>query len=131
MERRGRKSTCRGRGGYIYRPDELCHKGHGDITECTDERGTVLKRYEDNAFGNEQELELMDSNPWRYCGKYWGDEDRLGLNKYTYLPDNSAILQSGNRYVYCMGKATKKIDRYSFIKNGEMAWIVEPRHLPV
>jgi hypothetical protein len=44
--------------------------------------------------------------------------DPLGLNTYTYLPDISAIQQSGNLYAYCMNNPIMYVD-----ENGEIVWL--------
>ena len=90
------------------------HNAHGDVTERTDNLGTVLRRYKYDAFGNEQSPELLDSNPFRFCGEYFdaelgeiylraryydprtgrfGAEDsaRDGLNWYTYCNGNPVL----------------------------------------
>jgi len=38
------------------------------------------------------------------------EDDPLGLNTYTYVPDMSAIMQSGNRYVYGLNNPLKYKD---------------------
>ena len=47
---------------------------------------------------------------WTNANRIYGDnpqktnerEDRLGIQTYTYVPQISAVMQSGNLYVYCM-----------------------------
>ena len=115
------------------------HNAHGDVIVLTNGSGTVTKRYDYDAFGNEENPDSADTNPFRYCGEYfdketktyylraryygftqqdthwspanaiYGDnprkinerQDALGLNTYAYAPEISAIMQSGNLYVYC------------------------------
>ena len=121
------------------------HNAHGDVVALTTTTGTVRKRYDYDAFGNEKNPSSTDANPFRYCGEYfdketktyylraryydpaigrftqqdthwspanaiYGDnprkinerQDALGLNTYAYAPEITAIMQSGNLYVYCM-----------------------------
>jgi RHS repeat-associated protein len=133
------------------------HDAHGDVTEVVDASGNSLKSYDYDAFGNEQDPDAEDTNPFRYCGEYWdihtnalylrardykprigrflsqdthwntgnriyGDEPvkwneqqsgknyPLELNTFTYFPDNTAIMQSGNLYVYGMNNPIRYTD---------------------
>ena len=124
--------------------DYYLHDAHGDVVALTDDFGAVTKRYAYDAFGNEENPEDSDTNPFRYCGEYFDKETRtyylraryydpaigrftqqdphwspanmiygdnprkiyerqdvLGLSTCTYAPEISAIMQSGNLYVYC------------------------------
>jgi len=58
---------------------------------------------------------LSEDTYWNPANMTYGDDpitwneredDPLGLNTYTYVPDMSAIMQSGNRYVYGLNKLT-------------------------
>lgn len=118
---------------------------HGDVVTTTNLNGTINQSYDYDAFGNEKTPDILDSNPFRYCGEYldfetgdyylraryydptigrftqqdthwntanmiYGDtpqkinerEDKLGLKTCSYAPQITAILQSGNLYVYCV-----------------------------
>ena len=63
-------------------------------------------RYYDPAIGR---FTQMDTH-WNPGNMIYGDnpikvnpnQDILGLNTYTYIADITAIMQSGNKYVYCM-----------------------------
>ncbi|MPM37340.1 hypothetical protein SDC9_83950 [bioreactor metagenome] len=46
-------------------------------------------------------------------------QDPLELNTYTYVPDITAIMQSGNLYIYCMENPIMYID-----SEGEVAWFI-------
>ena len=115
--------------------------------------GTVTKRYDYDAFGNEENPSSSDTNPFRYCGEYfdketetyylraryydpaigrftqqdthwspanaiYGDnprkinerQDALGLTTYAYAPEITAIMQSGNLYVYCVNNPVQYSD---------------------
>ena len=45
--------------------------GHGDVIALTNATGTVTKTYTYNAFGEEQDIQTTDGNPFRYCGEYY------------------------------------------------------------
>ena len=87
------------------------YNGHGDVIQLTDTSGNVIKNYDYDAFGNELNIDNMDTNPFRYCGEYFdketgtiylraryydptigrfGSEDpvRAVLNYYTYCSNN-------------------------------------------
>jgi RHS repeat-associated protein len=51
---------------------------HGDVTQLANASGTVTKNYDYDAFGNEQNPDTSDTNPFRYCGEY------LDLETNTY-----------------------------------------------
>ena len=94
--------------------------GHGDTAQLTDATGNVVKSYEYDAFGNEKNIDNIDTNPFRYSGEYfdretstyylraryydptigrfisedsnWGkDQDPLSLNLYTYCQNNPIL----------------------------------------
>ena len=48
------------------------YNGHGDVVALTNATGTVTKTYTYNAFGEEQNINATDANPFRYCGEYYG-----------------------------------------------------------
>ena len=47
------------------------YNGHGDVVALTNATGTVTKTYTYNAFGEEQNIDATDANPFRYCGEYF------------------------------------------------------------
>ena len=61
---------------------------------------------------------------WTNANRIYGDnpqktnerEDRLGIQTYAYVPQISAVMQSGNLYVYCMNDPVMYSDR-----NGQSA----------
>lgn len=93
---------------------------HGDVTELTDNIGSVVKSYKYDAFGNEENPDSLDNNPYRYTGEYFDEEtgtiylraryynpatgrflnqdsylgnsnDPLSLNLYTYAHNNPVM----------------------------------------
>ena len=129
------------------------HNAHGDVVALTNSTGAVTKRYDYDAFGNEENPSDSDTNPFRYCGEYfdketgtyylraryydpaigrftqqdthwspanaiYGDnprkinerQDALGLTTYAYAPEITAIMQSGNLYVYCVNSPIQYVD---------------------
>ena len=73
------------------------------------ETGTyyLRARYYDPAVGRF----TAEDTHWNTANMIYGDnpqkinerEDALGLKRYSYAPQISAVIQSGNLYVYCMG----------------------------
>ena len=103
---------------------------HGDVVVLTNESGTKTKSYSYNAFGVEYNEATLDNNPFRYCGEYYDKETKTIYLRARYydsakgrftqedthwtvsnmiygddpnntVPDQNAIKQSGNLYVYC------------------------------
>ena len=64
----------------IYGEDELANKkfylfnGHGDVTQLTDTSVNVIKNYDYDAFGNEKNPDVNDTNVFRYSGEYFDKE---------------------------------------------------------
>lgn len=54
---------------YFY-----CYNTHGDVVQRTDQAGGILNTYEYDAFGNERDPDLVNANPFRYCGEYYDCE---------------------------------------------------------
>jgi len=114
---------------------------HGDITQRTDQNGTALKNYDYDAFGVEKNPEILDVNPWRYCGEYadaetgtvylraryydprigrFSAEDvaRDGLNWYTYCGNNPLMFVDATGckpYTYSIGHPWDSNNLYSFV----------------
>ena len=60
---------------------------------------------------------IYGDNPVKWNERQKDPNDPLGLNTYTYVPDITAIIQSGNLYVYCMNNPIRYVD-----STGELAW---------
>lgn len=93
------------------------HNAHGDVTERTDNLGTVLRRYKYDAFGNEQNPEPLDSNPFRFCGEYFDAESgEIYLRARYYDPRTGRFgaedsARDGlNWYTYCNGNPVLYVD---------------------
>jgi peptidoglycan L-alanyl-D-glutamate endopeptidase CwlK len=80
-------------------------------------RGALLKRYDYDAFGCEINPELLDANPFRFCGEYF-DREAQGyyLRNQDYTPSNGRFtredpIRSGlNWYAYCGGNPVRFVD---------------------
>ena len=93
---------------------------HGDVVNLTDADGAVTKTYHYDAFGVERNINVADTNAFRYCGEYYDAEtgtiylraryydpsigrftqrdtvvgeynDPLSLNLYTYCQNNPVL----------------------------------------
>ena len=53
---------------------------------------------------------IYGDNPVKWNERETSPDDPLGLNTYTYKPDITAIMQSGNLYAYCMSNPVKLTD---------------------
>lgn len=71
---------------------------------------------------------LSEDTHWNTSNRIYGDnpqkinerEDKLGLKTYSYAPQISAVMQSGNLYVYAVGNPVMYAD-----EDGEMAKLVK------
>ena len=50
------------------------YNGHGDVVQLTGTDGNVAKSYDYDAFGVEKNLDVNDTNVFRYCGEYFDKE---------------------------------------------------------
>jgi len=53
---------------------------------------------------------IYGDNPVKWNERKADPNDPLGLNTYTYKPDITAIMQSGNQYAYCMSNPLMYVD---------------------
>ena len=117
---------------------------HGDVVVLTNESGNKTKSYSYNAFGVEYNEATLDDNPFRYCGEYYDKETKTIYLRARYynaeqgrftqedthwnvsnmiygddsdntVPDQSAILQSGNLYAYCSNNPIIGHDPYGTV----------------
>jgi len=84
------------------------YNAHRDVVQLTDNTGAVIKKYDYDAFGNEQMPSATDQNPFRYCGEYLDNEtNTIYLRARYYDPSIARFTQedpmrSGlNYYTYC------------------------------
>lgn len=91
--------------------------GHGDVVALTNATGTVTKTYTYNAFGEEQNINATDANPFRYCGEYFDKvSGTLYLRARNYnasigrFTQEDPIRHSGNWYAYCGSNPINLID---------------------
>ena len=99
------------------------HNAHGDVVALTNTSGTVTKRYDYDAFGNEENPDSADANPFRYCGEYFDTETGTyylraryydpAIGRFTqqdtYLGDYKDPL-SLNYYTYCYNNPVRYYD---------------------
>ena len=94
-------------GGQKY----YLYNGHGDVVQLASSSGTILWRYDYDAFGNEREIAgqdaAADANPWRYCGEYFDKEtSSVYLRARYYSPvlgrfrTEDPIRDGQNWYIY-------------------------------
>ena len=97
------------------------HNAHGDVTLITNVSGTVLWKYEYDAFGVEKEIAGQDpetdTNPFRYCGEYFDKETgSIYLRARYYNPKIGRFITQDpindglNWYTYCGNEPVMRWD---------------------
>ena len=83
----------------------------------TDENGDVAKEYAYDAFGNEENIDTSDDNPFRYAGEYYDTETgTYYLRARYYDPAIGRFAQedparhSTNWYLYCYSNPVRYVD---------------------
>ena len=56
--------------GSYFMPRYYLFNAHGDVVTTTYPSGVVNHQYDYDAFGNEENPDPTDTNPFRYCGEY-------------------------------------------------------------
>ena len=97
--------------------------GHGDVTSLTDGSGNVIKSYDYDAFGNEKNPDVNDTNVFRYCGEYFDKETgTIYLRARYYDPEMGRFINedsyegqvtdplSLNLYTYCGNDPINNVD---------------------
>ncbi|MEM1485863.1 RHS repeat-associated core domain-containing protein [Oscillospiraceae bacterium PP1C4] len=71
---------------------------HGDVVQLVDAYGNI-KSYQYDAFGNEENPEPLDSNPFRYCGEYFDKETgEIYLRPRNYSPTTGRFLMEDTHW---------------------------------
>ena len=90
---------------------------HGDVVALVNSSGTVTKRYEYDAFGNELTPDETDTNPYRYCAEYFDIESgTIYLRARYYSPNHGRFTQLDpamdglNWYAYCANNPIAVVD---------------------
>ena len=89
--------------------DYFFKNGHGDVV-ANMRNGSIINTYDYDAYGNEINPTLTDTNPFRYCGEYYDTESRqLYLRNRYYDPSTGSFITEDpirdglNWYSYCGG----------------------------
>ena len=102
----------------------------GDVIQRVDSAGNVIHTYRYDAFGNEQNQDEVNTNPFRFAGEYYDFETGfIYLRARFYNPvlgrfisedpfwtihnmqsNTAAIIQSSNLYMYCMHNPVRFVD---------------------
>ena len=105
--------------------------GHGDVVALTNTSGTVIKTYTYSAFGEEQNIDSNDANPFRYCGEYYDKvSGTLYLRARNYnaeigrFTQEDPIRDGENWYSYCASDPVNAIDPQSTVAVGSNSSII-------
>ncbi|WP_145997725.1 RHS repeat-associated core domain-containing protein [Marasmitruncus massiliensis] len=80
------------------------------VIQRTDVWGNVLKTCRYDAFGNEQNPEKLDSNPFRYCGEYFDRETgELYLRARYYNPEIGRFSEGITGYNFLTDQYKRRI----------------------
>jgi len=98
--------------------------GHGDVVQLSGSDGNVVKTYDYDAFGNEENIDNTDTNLFRYCGEYFDKETgTIYLRARYYDPEIGRFITedsylgeandplSLNLYTYCWNNPVIYIDK--------------------
>ena len=107
--------------------------GHGDVVQLAGSSGTILWKYDYDAYGNEREIAgqdpSLDANPFRYCGEYFDKETgSIYLRARYYSPVTGRFysedpIRSGlTWYVYCSNNPVIFIDPSGLVEVGLRAY---------
>ena len=93
------------------------YNAHGDVVQLTDSTGALVKNYEYDAFGVEENAAEGDTNPFRYCGEQFDAETgNYYLRARYYTPGAGRFTQEDpirdglNWYAYCAGNPVVFVD---------------------
>ncbi|MBQ7033917.1 MAG: hypothetical protein IJN25_09710 [Clostridia bacterium] len=114
MEKTGNSTTVYKRGNRLFANEKdgiktfYRYNARGDVVQLTNASYAVTKTYRYDAFGNEQNIDANDTNPFRYCGEYFDTETGyIYLRARYYDPtigrfiSKDPIRDGLNWYVYC------------------------------
>ena len=93
------------------------YNAHGDVVQLTDSTGALVKNYEYDAFGVEENADEYDANLFRYCGEqYDAETGNYYLRARYYTPGVGRFTQEDpirdglNWYTYCAGNPVVFVD---------------------
>ena len=91
--------------------------GHGSVIRLTSRETKKMEIFHYDAFGNEQQLNENNTNPFRYCGQYFDKETgNLYLRARYYNSSNGRFTTEDpafdglNWYVYCNNNPINSVD---------------------
>lgn len=96
---------------------------HGSVVQLLNENSNITKQYTYDAFGNEENPDKKDDNPFRYSGEYYDKETSMlylrarsydaGVGRFitadTYTGEENSI-STLNLYTYCENDAVNMVD---------------------
>jgi len=92
---------------------------HGDVTQLWSQNGTCKASYEYDAFGSQRNLDMVEANPFRYCGEYFDlSSGTYYLRNRYYNPNNGRFLTEDpagagvNWYIYCENNPITFVDPF-------------------
>ena len=95
------------------------YNAHGDVVQLTNGSGNITKQYSYDAFGVEQNKDVNDTNPFRYCGEYFdGETESIYLRARYYSPVSGRFITEDpirdglNWYTYCGANPIMLIDTF-------------------
>ncbi len=123
MEKTGNSTTVYKRANRLFANEKdgtktfYRYNARGDVVQLTNASYAVTKTYRYDAFGNEQNIDANDTNPFRYCGEYFDTETGyIYLRARYYDPtigrfiSEDPIRDGLNWYVYCGNNPVMFVD---------------------
>ena len=99
------------------------YNAHGDVIQLTDSTGAVTKSYAYDAFGNEVNPSVNDTNPFRYCGEYYDVETGTIYLRARYYDPAIGRFTQQDEWVYANPGDPLSLNLYTYCWNNPIMFV--------